>query len=152
MIFLSRFASVTTSKSDRATADFSAVADIDTRAVAVAQGLFSTTKEQNPLDQFSYEIKEELVFSVASEEALLLLKNPPQNQYLMVLELVLEDSGDVVLRTGAVLPGQMIKKAALDEKLSSGNYKAIANLCAVDAQNGKLAGVLEQPVTIVVKS
>ncbi|WMJ84048.1 hypothetical protein ACS3UN_13290 [Oscillospiraceae bacterium LTW-04] len=152
VIFLSRFAPVEAFKSDMITADFSAVTDIDARAVKVSHGLFSKTEEKNPPDQFSYEIKEKLVFSAASEEAALLLKNPPQNQYLMVLELVLEDSGEVVLRTGSILPGQMIKRAALDEKLSAGDYKAIANLCAVDAQNGTLAGVLEQPVTIVVKS
>lgn len=131
--------------------DFSSAIDLDTRAVDATAGLFSE-KEANPSDQFSYEIKRELVFSVASEPATLLLKNPRQNQYLMTLELVLEESGEVVLRTGALLPGQMIKKAALDEKLVPGDYKATANICAVDAESGALAGVLTQPVTIVVKA
>lgn len=132
--------------------DFSSAIDIDTRAVNVAAGLFNKKEVQNPSDQFSYEIKRELVFSAASAPASLLLKNPLQNQYLMVLELVLEDSGTVVLRTGALLPGQMIKKAALDEKLVPGDYKATANICAVDAESGELAGVLTQPITIVVKA
>ncbi|HWP51928.1 MAG TPA: hypothetical protein VN626_09575 [Clostridia bacterium] len=131
---------------------FSSVTNIDTRAVDATAGLFSKIEKQNAPDQFSYEIKEELVFSAASAEAALLLKNPPQNQYLMVLELMLEDSGEVILRTGSLLPGQVIKRAALDESLSAGNYKAVANICAVDAQSGALIGMLEQPVAIVVKS
>ena len=132
--------------------DFSSAIDLDARAVEATAGLFSKKEGQNPSDQFSYEIKRELIFSAASEPAALLLKNPQQNQYLMTLELVLEESGEVVLRTGALLPGQMIKKAALDEKLVPGDYKATANICAVDAESGTLAGVLTQPVTIVVKA
>lgn len=152
VIVLSRFAPAEAFKSDLTTADFASAADIDARAVKFSPGLFSKTEKQNPPDQFSYEIKKELVFSDTFAEAALLLKNPPQNQYLMVLELVLQDSGEVVLRTGSILPGQMIKKAALDEQLSAGDYKAIAHICAVEVQSGTLTGVLEQPVTIVVKS
>lgn len=151
VLVLSHFVSVNAFR-DEAAIDISSVTDIDARAVKAAAGLFSKTEKKNPPDQFSYEIKKELVFSAVSAEAKLLLKNPSQNRYLMVLELVLEDSGEVVLRTGSLLPGQMIKKAALDESLSVGDYKAIANICAVDAQSGALAGVLKQPVTIVVKS
>lgn len=152
VMLLSRFSSVATAKTDLAKADFSRITNVDTRAVEAAAGLFSKNEKQNPPDQFSYEIKKELVFSTASEAAALLLKNPAKNQYAMVLELVLEDSGEVILRTGSILPGQMIKKAALDEKLSAGDYKAIAHICAVDLQSGALIGLLEQPVTIVVKS
>lgn len=152
VIWFSRVAPVQALKNEYTTGDFSTVTDIDARVVKASSGWFSKTEKQNSPDQFSFEIKKELIFSAASAEAVLLLKNPSQNQYLMVLELVLEDTGEVVLRTGSILPGQMIKKAALDEKLSAGNYKAIAHICAVDAQSGTLVGVLEQPITIVVKS
>ncbi len=151
VLLASRFSPDVTAKSALASADFSHAADLDTRAVKAVAGLFTKNKKQNPPDQFSYEIKKELVFSTASKEAALLLKNPPQNQYLMVLKLVLEDSGEVVLHTGSLLPGQMIKKAALDEALAAGDYKAIAHICAVDVQSGALVGTLEQPVTVVVK-
>ena len=154
MLLLSRNASAKALKTSLTPTDLSSVTDIglDARAVSAAVGLFSKNEAQNPSDQFSYEIKRELVFSAASAQASLLLKNPPQNQYLMVLELVLEESGEVVLRTGARLPGQMIKRAALDENLSAGDYKATANIYAMDAKSGALAGVLTQPVTIVVKA
>ena len=152
VIWFSRVAPVQALKTELPTSDFSSVTDIDPRAVKASSGIFSKTEKQNAPDQFSFEIKKELIFSAASEEGALLFKNPLQNQYLMVLELVLEDSGEVVLRTGSILPGQMIKKAALDEKLSAGDYKAIAQIGAVDAQSGTLVGVLEQPETIVVKS
>lgn len=152
VLLFSRHASVKAMINQTAAGDFSSVTDIDSRAVEVTTGLFSKTEKQNSPDQFSYEIKKELVFSASSAEANLLLKNPAQNQYCMALELLLEDSGEVVLHTGNLLPGQMIKKAALDERLSAGNYKAVANICALDAESGVLLGILEQPVTIVVKS
>lgn len=152
VIWFSRVAPDQAFNTEYTTDDFSTVTDLDARAVKASSAWFSKTEKQNSPDQFSFEIKKELIFSAASAETALLLKNPSHNQYLMVLELVLEDSGEVVLRTGSILPGQMIKKAALDEKLSAGNYKAIAHICAVDAQSSALVGVIKQPITIVVKS
>lgn len=125
---------------------------LDARASKASAGLFSGPSEPNPSDQFSYEIKRELVFSDASRPAALRLKNPPQNRYLMVLELTLEASNEVVLRTGALPPGQMIREAALDEKLAPGDYRAVAAFWAIDAKTGAPAGQLTEPVTIVVKS
>lgn len=147
VLLLARFSSV-----EALAPELASNIDIDARATKASTGLFSEPKAPNSSDQFSYEIKRELVFSAASKPAELLLRNPPQNRYLMVLELTLEESNEVVLRTGALLPGQMIKAAALDEKLSPGDYKAVASLCAIDAESGASAGRVTQPVTIVVKS
>ena len=146
-LLLSRFSSV-----EAFTLALAPDIDLDARATKASAGLFSEPKAPNPADRLSYEIKRELVFSSAARPAALRLKNPPQNCYLMVLELSLEESNEVVLRTGALLPGQMIKEAALDEKLPPGDYKAVASLCAIDAESGVPAGQVTQPVTIVVKS
>lgn len=152
IILVSRYSFITTSASVSSTINFGSVDDIDTRAVKAKAGILAKFKKQNEPDQFSYEIKKNLVFSDTNSEAELLLKNPKQNGYLMVLELVLEDSQEVILRTGYLLPGQIIKNVALDEELSSGEYKVVANICAVDAQSYELVGILEQPLTVVVES
>lgn len=131
---------------------FGSVENIDSRAKAASPSIFSALKGQNAADEFSYQIKEKLIFEKASAEGKLLLTNPLQNRYLMALELAVGDDEEVVLRTGYILPGQMIEAVTLDEKLSAGEYQATADICAVDPKTYELLGIIEQPIKLTIKS
>ena len=126
------------------------LSEIDFRAKPAQKSLFSKFISPNTPRQFSYEIKKNLTISDDDSQAELLLKNPMQNCYLMTMALTLEESDTVVLRTGYLLPGQIIEKAALDEPLPPGEYHAIAYICAVDAVTRVIVGTVEQPVAITI--
>ena len=126
------------------------LSEIDVRAKPAQKSLFSKFKSPNASEQFSYEIKKHLEFSDDNPQAVLLLKNPLQNCYLMTMAIALEESDTVVLRTGYLLPGQIIEKAALDESLPPGEYHATAYICAIDAVTRVMVGTVEQPIAITI--
>ena len=123
--------------------------DIDSRAVSAAEGFSAVFDEQNSADEFSYEIKEKLVFKNSSEEGRLLLKNPSKNRYLMRLELVIDN--EVVISTDNIAPGQMIKTIKLDSELSADEYDAVAYINAIDPESGDMIGTVKQPITVIVE-
>ena len=106
-------------------------------------------EKENAADEFSYEIKETLSFENAEEPGKILLKNPTVNRYLMYIEIKVDDK--TVMKTGNIAPGQIIKQAELDKKLSKGEYSAVAYIYAVDPESYNTVGVVTQPITIKIK-
>ncbi len=124
----------------------SPVEGADDRATDASQGITALFNKENAADEFSYEIKRELSFEDGDSVGKLLLKNPSVNRYIMYLEIKTDD--ELVLRTGNIAPGQMIKEAKLDIELSKGEYQATAYIYAVDPESYKTAGMVTQPITI----
>lgn len=112
--------------------------------------VFSLLLGQNAEDELSYEIKGELLFKTASSEGELLLKNPAKNRYPIRLELLLDKSGERVLKTGLLLPGYILKATPLDEKIENGSYEATAVISAVDPESLESVGSVTQPVKLII--
>ena len=77
------------------------------------------------------------------------LKNPLKNRYLMRAQILVDDK--VFLSTGNIAPGQIIKEAKPDIKLSAGEYKATAMISAIDPNTGKELDTVEQNISVVIK-
>ena len=104
---------------------------------------------KNDGDQFSYKINSSPVFE--NGEGDLEIENPVENRYLMAVEITLENSNDVIFRSGYLKPNQGIKKAELDLPLEAGTYNAVAYFCAVNFESYELLGMLEQEITLTIK-
>ncbi|MEG2174586.1 MAG: hypothetical protein RR135_03765 [Oscillospiraceae bacterium] len=124
------------------------VEGLDPRTVSAPGKGFA---QQNAADVFSYRINTSPVYDTWDAMGELIVENPAENRYLMVVELELNETKEVVFRSGYLRPGEKIERAALDVPLTAGEYKATACLCAVDFESYDLLGILEQPVTITVK-
>lgn len=124
------------------------VEGVDARAAAMPRPLLPV--KMNDPDAFSYAIQRRIALSSASAEAELYLENPYKNHHLMAVELVLDETGEVIYRSGYLKPGQRVKSAPLDAVLPAGEYAVTANFCAVDFESFDLLGILEQPVTLTV--
>lgn len=125
---------------------------VDIRAVDKALTAKRLKVGANAADEFSFLINSAPKFENGAAEGDLQIENPIQNLYLMAVELALNDTGEVVFRSGYLKPNQVIETAALDEPLAKGEYAATAYICAVDFVSYDLLGILEQPVTITVQN
>ena len=59
--------------------------------------------------------------------------------------------GKVFISTGNIAPGQMIKEAKPDIKLSVGEYRAIAMISAIDPVSGQKLDTVKQNISVVIK-
>ncbi|MEG1773409.1 MAG: hypothetical protein RR320_01000 [Oscillospiraceae bacterium] len=127
---------------------FPDVEGLDVRAAAAPTQRFFPAKLNAP-DVFSYQINGAPTFRIGGTGDLL-IENPAANRYLMAVELVLDSSDEVVLRTGYLKPGQTLKSVPLDTPLAAGTYAVTACFCAVAPGTLELLGILEQPITLTV--
>jgi hypothetical protein len=105
----------------------------------------------NDADQFSYAIRKSPTFDSETGVGTVNITNPPENRYLMAVEITLDGEDEVLSRTGYLKPNQTIDTITLEEPLAAGEYDATAHFCAFDFETMGLLGILEQPITIVVK-
>lgn len=129
--------------------DYSEIGGLDSRAEAVSTGLEGVSGVSNANDEFSFEINGEIVFKDCNSKGKILLKNPLKNRYLMRAQILVDDK--VFLSTGNIAPGQIIKEAKPDIKLSAGEYKATAMISAIDPNTGKELDTVEQNISVVIK-
>ena len=129
--------------------DYSDIGGLDSRAEAALTGLEGISGLLNEEDEFSFEINGEIVFKNCKSEGKILLKNPLKNRYLMRAEILIDDK--VFLATGNIAPGQIIKEAKPDIKISAGKYKATAIISAIDPNTGKELDSVEQNISVAIK-
>ena len=130
--------------------DYSNIGGLDSRAEAVSKGLEGVSGVLNNKDEFSFEINGEIVFKNCNSKGKILLKNPLKNRYLMRAKILIED--EVFLSTDNIAPGQIIKEAKPDIKLSAGKYRATAMISAIDPATGKELDTVEQNISVVIKN
>ena len=79
------------------------------------------------------------------------IENPPENQYLMQVELELTDTGEVIYKTGYLKPGQYIASAKLDDtQLGDGVYPTTVWIYAIDMDTLDPVGLLEEHITLYI--
>lgn len=88
----------------------------------VEEGMFHIAINTNP------------VFQDGKSEGNLEIENVPSNLYLMRLEIISEDTGELLYSTKYIEPNNHIQKAALDVELDAGEYPATAVFYAYDKE------------------
>jgi hypothetical protein len=95
---------------------------------------------------FSFKINARPEFENGSATGNLGIENPNYNVYPMVVQIFLDDTGEMIYDSGGILPNQHIDNAKLSVNLKAGTYKATAYLNAYDQDTkvwqGKQAAAL----------
>jgi hypothetical protein len=95
---------------------------------------------------FSFKINARPEFANGKAKGSLGIENPRYNVYPMVVQIFLDDTGEMIYDSGGILPDQHIDNAKLSVSLKKGTYKATAYLNAYDPDTkvwqGKQAAAL----------
>lgn len=90
---------------------------------------------------FSFNINSKPVFENGKSEGNLRIANPQYNVYPIEVTIRLEDTNEVIFKSGKIQPNHYIEKAKLTKNLKKGEYKAIATIQAFDPNdNDKYLG------------
>jgi hypothetical protein len=96
---------------------------------------------------FSFKINARPEFKDGKSAGTLGIENPSYNVYPMVVQIMLDDSDEIIYDSGGILPDHHIDSAKLSKVLKKGTYKATAYLHAYDPDTkvwqGKQAAALE---------
>lgn len=102
--------------------------------------------------QFSFKINARPVFKDGDSEGNLRIENPGYNIYPMVVQITLDDTGEVIYDSGGILPDQHINNAKLSKSLSKGAYAATADLYAYDPDTLEYQGQSAVKLTITIEN
>ncbi len=101
---------------------------------------------------FSFQINSRIQLDNSSSEAKLLLGNPPNNVYDFYIEMVLDDTNEVIYKSGRIPPNHHIEKFKLNKNLGKGDYKATAFFYIFDKKGENIVAKSAAGVNITIKS
>lgn len=100
--------------------------------------------------QFSYKINARPVFKNGRTEGNWEIENPNYNVYPIVVQVTLDDTGEIVYDSGGLLPNQHIETAKLKKALKAGEYKATATIHMYHPQTNEAVGKTQAGLIITV--
>lgn len=77
---------------------------------------------------FSFNINSKPIFENGKSEGNLRIANPHYNVYPIAVTIRLQDTNEVIFKSGKIQPNHYIEKAKLTKSLKKGDYKAIATI------------------------
>ena len=86
---------------------------------------------------FSFNINSKPVFENGESEGNLRIANPQYNVYPITVTIRLEDTNEVIFKSGKIQPNHYIEKAKLTKNLKKGEYKSIATIEAFDPKDNE---------------
>lgn len=141
--------------SDRDTGDQLELADNAT--IGILPGIDITQRQaelQQQLDEglIAFSINTSPVFASGGSEGNLMLENPANNAKLLVVEIYLDDTQEMIYQSKALPVGSYIENAALDKVLEPGEYAATAYFKAYREADSSYIGQVGAAITITVLS
>ena len=97
---------------------------------------------------FSFKINARPVFKDGRAEGTVGIENPAYNTYPMVVQIFLDDTGELVYDSAGILPDQHIDTDTLDVSLDAGVYEATAWMNAYDPDTDQWLG--QQAAALVI--
>ncbi len=76
------------------------------------------------------------------------IENVPGNHYVMQVDIVLDETGETIYRSGGLKPDSYIEKIALSQDLDAGSYAATATFHALDPDTLDEVGQAAAKVTL----
>jgi hypothetical protein len=101
---------------------------------------------------FSFKINSRPEFENGRAAGTLGIENPNNNLYPMVVQIFLDDTGELIYDSGGLLPDQHIYQAKLLRALPKGEHKATAYLNAYDPDTKEWQGKQAAALNIIVKN
>ena len=100
---------------------------------------------------FSFNINSKPIFENGKSEGNLRIANPQYNVYPITVTIRLEDTNEVIFKSGKIQPNHYIENAKLTKNLKKGEYKAIATIEAFDPKdNEKFLGKAQAILNITI--
>ena len=99
---------------------------------------------------FNISIASYVEFPNGAAEGEVRIENVPGNHYLMQVEVVRDDTGETVYRTGMIEPNHHIQRAQLDVDLDAGSYPCTAVFYAFEPGTEEPVGQAAAKMTVVV--
>lgn len=96
------------------------------------QKLLNETVEEGMVN---ISINPDPVFRDGKSEGNLNIENIPANHYDLQVDITLEESNEIVYRSGLIEPGHYVDNAKLTKRLKKGDYKAVAVFTAYYPDN-----------------
>ena len=99
---------------------------------------------------FNISINTAPIFENGGAEGPLQIENVPGNRYLMQVQITLDDTGELIYKTGLIEPNHHIQNTKLDVELGKGEYLATAVFNAYDPETEEYVGSAGAKLTITV--
>ena len=109
-------------------------------------------QEKVDRSKFNMVIAPDATFESSDKAGELTIQNPAHNAYPVNVEITRNDNGDLIYTSGAVQPGEEIKEAKLEKKLSKGDYPATAKFSLYDDETKEKKGEVAAKITIHIKN
>lgn len=107
---------------------------------------------QQQLDEgmIAFSINTNPVFATGGSEGNLMLENPAHNAKLLVVEIYMEETGELIYQSKALPVGSYIENARLDKVLEPGQYAAVAYFKGYREEDHSYIGQAGAAITITV--
>lgn len=105
---------------------------------------------QEDTSLFPYTISSKVSLESPQARGNFMISNPETNTNYMTVAIVLPETGENVLYTGFVKPGEARESAALHIPLPEGVYDCVAQVTAYDPQTLSPRGSEERPITLYI--
>lgn len=107
---------------------------------------------QEELDNsmIAFSVNTNPVFEDKEAEGNLMIENPVHNAKLLVAEIILEETNEIIYTSKALLPGSYLENVKLDKPLEKGKYEALVELKAYSEETKELIGQTAAGITITV--
>lgn len=100
----------------------------------------------------SYKINVNPVFATGKSKGNLMIENSDGNRYLLQVEIMRDDDGQLMYKSPVIKPNQSVKEAVLLEGFEKGEYKAVAYFKAYDPDTRVLIGNAGMKITITINN
>ena len=100
----------------------------------------------------AFSINSSPAFATGGTEGNLMLENPANNAKLLVVEIYIDSTGELVYQSKAIPPGAYIETARLDKVLEPGEYPATAYFKAYREEDHAFIGQAGAAIKITVLS
>lgn len=117
-----------------------------------AEDIEKRLNEQIDKSMLNISINQNPVFENGEAEGNLRIENIPANHYAMTVEIVREDNGETVYKSGLINPGYFVENAKLDVALEKGVYKAVAVFTAYDPETRQEMGTAGANINLMIKN
>lgn len=99
-------------------------------------------------NQFAFRINANPIFNADCTKGNLRVENPARNIYCMQIELVLDETGEILYESPLLKPNQYIEHVGLNRKLDIGNHAATVRFVAIHPETDAYMGEVAAAVTL----
>lgn len=120
-------------------------------AVSAASPSTSQAEPQEPEQgMFPYSLSRNVYFANAQSRGDFRIQNPDTNEHYMTVNIILPSTGESLLYTGFIRPGESREDAPLHIQLPDGTYDCIAEITAYDPETLQPKGSEQREITLYI--